>query len=229
MATSGTYAFNPSLGEMTLYAFNLCGIRNTALTQEHMESARMASNMLLGRWSSQGVNLWTVDLQTINLVAGTSTYSVPSNTIVMLDAYVVDSGGSTAIDRLILPISRTEYASYPNKTQQGFPTTFWFNRLLSPEVTLWPVPDGTQSQFKYYRVRQIQDSNFTGAEQVEIPYYFLECFTFGLAERLAMIWAPEKVQILKPLADESYQIAASQNVETAQQYISPVISSYYQA
>lgn len=44
-----------------------------------------------------------------------------------------------------------------------------------------------------------------------------------------MIWAPEKVQLLKPLADESYQIAASQNVETAQQYISPVISGYYQA
>jgi hypothetical protein len=78
MATSGTYAFNPSLGEMTLYAFNLCGIRNTALTQEHMESARMASNMLLGRWSSQGVNLWCVDLQTINLTAGVATYSVPS-------------------------------------------------------------------------------------------------------------------------------------------------------
>ena len=225
MATSGTYAFNPSLGEMTLYAFNLCGIRNTALTQEHMESARMASNMLLGRWSSMGVNLWTVDLQTINLTAGVSTYSVPANTIVMVDSSV----SSSNVDRLILPISRTEYASYPNKTQQGFPTTFWFNRLLSPEVTLWPVPDGTQPQFKYYRVRQIQDVDFTNAQQTEMPYYFFEAFTFGLAERLAMIWSPEKIQILKPLADESYQIAASQNVETAQQYISPTISSYYQA
>jgi hypothetical protein len=230
MSTSGTYAFNPSLGEMTLYAFNLCGIRNTALTQEHMESARMASNMLLGRWSSQGVNLWCVDLQTINLTAGVATYSVPANTIVMLDAYMVDSSVSSSnVDRLILPISRTEYASYPNKEQQGFPTTFWFNRLLSPEVTLWPVPDGSQPQFKYYRVRQIQDSEFINAQQTEIPYYFLEAFTFGLAERLAMMWAPDKIQILKPLADESYQIAASQNIETAQQYISPTISSYYQA
>ena len=25
MTTSGTYNFNPSLGEITLYAFNLCG------------------------------------------------------------------------------------------------------------------------------------------------------------------------------------------------------------
>ena len=51
MSTSGTYSFNPSLGEMTLYALNLCGVRGTAILQEHMESARIAANMLLGRWS----------------------------------------------------------------------------------------------------------------------------------------------------------------------------------
>lgn len=227
MSTSGTYNYNPSLGEITLYAFNLCGVRNTALLQEHMESARMSANMLLGRWSSQGVNLWCVDLETIPLVQGTATYSVPSNTIVMLDAYVVQNLGGAAINRLILPISRSEYASYPNPQQQGFPTTYWFDRLLSPTVTLWPVPDGTQSSFDYYRVRQIQDSNFTNGQQVEIPYYFLEAFAYGLAQRLAMIWAPDKVAMLKPLADESYDIASRQNIETAQQYISPTVSSYF--
>ena len=57
MSTSGTYSFNPSLGELTLYAYNLIGVRNTAVLQEHMEAARMASNMMLSRWSNQGVNL----------------------------------------------------------------------------------------------------------------------------------------------------------------------------
>ena len=67
--------------------------------------------------------------------------------------------------RIILPISRSEYANYPNKSQQGFTTTFWFDRLLSPTITLWPVPDGTSAQYlKYYRVRQIQDSNFTSGQ-----------------------------------------------------------------
>jgi len=227
MTTSSTYTFNPSLGEATLYAFNLCGIRNTALQQEHMESARMAANMMLGRWSSQGVNLWTVDLQTISLVQGTATYSVPSNTIVMLDAYITMNSGGAAINRLVMPISRSEYAAYPNPSQQGFPTTYWFDRLISPTVTLWPVPDGNESTFNYYRVRQIQDAEFSSGQTVEIPYYFLEAFVFGLAQRLSMIWAPDKVQILKPMADESYAIAAAQNIETAQQYISPTISSYF--
>jgi hypothetical protein len=229
MATSGTYTFNPSLGELTLYAYNLIGVRNTAVLQEHMEAARMASNMMLSRWANQGVNLWAVDLVTVPLVEGQATYSVDANTVVILDAYMtIDNGQSQPIDRIILPISRTEYASYPNKEQQGFTTTFWFDRLLSPNVTLWPVPDGTSAQYlKYYRVRQLQDSELQNGQQVEIPYLWLEAFAYGLAQRLAMVWAPDKAMMLKPMADEAYQIAASQNVETAQQYISPVISGYF--
>jgi hypothetical protein len=228
MATSGTYTYNPGLGEITLYAYNLIGVRNTAVLQEHMEAARMASNMMLSRWSNQGVNLWAVDLQTVSIVAGTTTYSVPSDTVVILDAYMrIDDGVNDPIDRLILPVSRSEYASYPNKEQQGFTTTYWFDRLLSPTVTLWPVPDGSAQYLKYYRVRRIQDSNLQGGEQVEIPYLWLEAFAYGLAQRLAMIWAPDKVALLKPMADEAYMIAAEQNVETAQQYISPTLSGYW--
>lgn len=223
MTTSGTYTFNPALGEITLYAFDLIGIRPTALLQEHMQSARMATNMMLGRWSSQGVNLWAVDLVTTPLVQGQATYAVDANTIVMLDSYIVVNG----IDRIITPVSRTEYASYPNKDTQGMPTVAWFDRLLSPTITLWPVPDGNQTSLKYYRVRQIQDANFTSGQNVEIPYYFLEAFAQGLAYRLAMIWAPEKAQLLKMVADESYQIAASQNVETANFMISPSLGSYW--
>ena len=229
MTTSGTYAFNPSLGEMTLYAYNLIGVRNTAVLQEHMEAARMATNMMLSRWANQGVNLWCVDLITTPLVTGQSTYAVDPNTVVMLDAYVQSDDSGANIDRIILPISRTEYASYPNKEQQGFPTVFWFDRLLSPTVTLWPVPntDNGPQSLKYYRVRQIQDANLQNGQQVEIPYMWLEAFAYGLAQRLATIWSPDKVAIMKPMADESYAIAAAQNIETAQQYISPMLSGYF--
>ena len=147
MATSGTYDYSPSLGELTLYAFNLCGIRNTALLQEHMEAARTATNLMCARWSNQGVNLWTVDLVTVPLVQGQSTYTVDDTTVMILDAYITIAQGVSNTDRIILPISRTEYASYPNKQQQGFPTTYWFDRLMSPAsnnqtINLWPVPDG---------------------------------------------------------------------------------------
>lgn len=225
MSTSGTYTFNPSLGELTIYAYQLIGVRPTALLQEHLDVARTATNMMFTRWSNQGVNLWQVDLITVPLIQGQATYSVDANTVTMLDAYI--EYGSPPIDRIILPVSRTEYASYPNKTQQGFPTIFWFDRLLSPTVTLWPVPDGNETSLKYYRVIRIQDANMNGTEQVDIPPIWLEAMAYGLAERLAMIWSPDKVQIMKPMADEAYNIAANQNVETANQYISPQISGYF--
>ena len=91
------------------------------------------------------------------------------------------------------------------------------------------MPDGNEVSLSYYRVRQVQDSDLANGQTIEIPAYFLEAFAYGLAHRLATIWAPDKVQMLKPMADEAYAIAASQNIETANTYISPMISSYWRA
>lgn len=225
MATSNSYAFNPSLGEITIYAYQLIGVRPTALLTEHMDAARTATNMMFAGWSNNGTNLWQVQLVTVPLSQGQSTYSVPTNAVVMLDAYI--EYGSPAIDRVILPISRTEYSALPNKQQQGFPTVFWMNRTLNPSVTLWPVPTGAETSLKYYYLVQIQDANLSGTEQMDIPQIWLEAVAFGLAFRLAVIWAPEKAVAIKALADESYEKAAATNVETASQYISPQIASYF--
>jgi hypothetical protein len=227
LSTSESYEFAPSMGEAVLYSYGLCGIRPTELVQQHFMTARMATNMMMGRWSADGVNLWQVDLQCVPLVQGCATYQVPSNTIVMLDTYIGINNGSAEIDRIILPVSRTEYASYPNKSQQGFPTVYWFDRLLSPTVTLWPVPDGTQNVLKYYRLRQTQDSNLQNGLNVEIPYYFLEAYTFGLAYRLALTYAQDRVPMLKPLADEAWGIASKQNTENSMVFISPMVSGYF--
>jgi|ERR1700740_837635 len=228
MTTSGTYNFSPGLGELTLYAFNVAGVRSPSITQAHMESARMASNLILGRWSSKGVNLWQVDLQTVGLVQGQASYSVPANTIAILDAYITQTQGSSSTNRVILPVSRSEYASYSNPTQQGGITTFWFDRLLSPTLTTYQVCDGTVSQLSYYRLRQAQDANFTGGQTVEIPVYWLEAFADALAYRMAKIWNPEKAPGLKIDAAESYLDAIDQNTEQANVYISPQLGSYFQ-
>jgi hypothetical protein len=226
MTTSGTYNFAPGLGELVIYSYQNIGVRPTALLQEHMDSARMATNMMLARWANQGVNLWCVDLVTTPLVTGQTTYPVEGTTVMILDAYIEDEN---YIDRIIMPVSRTEYSSYPNKTQEGFPTVFWFDRLISPTVTIWPVPnvDNAPKTLKYYRVRQIQDSNLQSSQNVEIPYMWLEAFADGLAYRLARIWNPQIAVALKAQADESYAIAAAQNVEQAATYISPMLSGYW--
>lgn len=226
MSTSGSYNFAPSLGELVLYAFNMAGVRPSAILQEHMESARIASNLILGRWSAaQGVNLWQVDLQTVPLIAGQATYAVPTNTIAMLDAYITQAG----TNRTITPISRSEYATYSNPTQQGSPTVFWFDRLLAPAVTLYQTPDGQATSLSYYRVRQAQDANFTSGQNVEIPVYYLEAYADALAYRMAKIWNPEAAGLLKADAEESYGIASDQNIERSAIYVTPSLSSYWRS
>jgi hypothetical protein len=224
MTTSGTYDFNPSLGEITIYAYMNIGIRPTSIVQEHMESARMATNMMLSRWANQGVNLWAVDLVEVPLVQGQAVYTVDPTTVMILDAYIRTDG----VDRPIMPISRTEYASYSVKDQQGFPTVFWFDRLTSPNLTLWQVPAATnQYTLRYYRVRRLQDADLANGQNVEIPYLWMEAFADGLTYRLARIWNPQIAVALKAQADESYSIAAAQNVENVSTYISPMIGGYY--
>ena len=229
MTSSGTYLYAPSAGELVLYAFNLCQVRSTSLSQEHLNSARQAMNLMLSRWSNMGVNLWRVDTETITLSAGVSTYSVPADTIMILDMYARTPSGTTNTDRIMMPISRTEYASYPNKAQQGFPTVFWFDRLISPTVTIWPVPDGSgnPTTITYYRVTQIQDANLPGGETIDIPYRWLDAFANGLAYYLSRIWQPQLTPQLKAEADEAYQIAANQDTENVGVFISPQIAPYF--
>jgi hypothetical protein len=192
-----------------------------------MIDARYAANLVLVDWLNQGVDLWQVEELTVTLVQGTGVYSLPANVLNILDAYVTFGPSASPTDRTILPVSRTEYASYPQKEQQGPPTVYWMDRLLAPTVTLWPVPDGQETSVTFYVLRQAQDANLTSGQQVEAPYAWLSAFALGLAEKLALSWAPERLPVISPAAAKAYDIAARTGIETAQQYISPMLSSYF--
>lgn len=231
MATSNTYAFSPSLGEIGIQAFQIAGVRPTALTQEHMVSLRMAANLMLASWSNLP-NLWSVtpDPTSITLVANQPTYSIPANIVLILDAYIeITNSSSQPIDRIVLPVSRSEYSAYTNKLQVGQVTTYWHNRqIVAPEVNLYQCPDGVSATtFKYYGLIQLQDVATTNGQQAFVPYVFQEAFAYGLALRLAEIWNPERVAMIGPRAAQTYQTAADTNIEQAAMYISPSLSQYY--
>jgi len=223
---SGTFNFLPSTGEIGLTAFGRIGVKRTAITASHMAELRNAANFLLSEWSNQAPNLWEVGLISTPLVAGTATYNVTAQTVMILDMYI--SYGTPNIDRLIFPISRSEYAAYPDKTVQGVPTVFWFDRLISPTVTLWPVPDSAATYTaNYYSVRQTYDANLGSAESPEIPYRFLEAFTSGLAWKLAEIYAPQLEDKLFNRYSRAWGIAAAQDTENVPFYITPGIGGYF--
>lgn len=232
MTTSGTNTFNPTSGQLIPYCYGLCGIRRTAILQEHMTDARMALNLLLSTWGNDTPNLWTIDLVETALVQGQATYDVDTDTIMILDAYIRTGVDDSQVDRIIWPISRTEYASQPNKDFQAPPTTFWFDRTLSPTITLWQVPDADDSTdapnlLRYYRCTTIQDANPASGETLDIPPLWMDALTWGLAARLATMYAPDKAVALDAKAEAAHKAAMRQNVENVNLYIAPMISGYY--
>lgn len=229
MTTSGTTSFNPGAGELVLYAYGMCGVRRPAITQEHLVDARMAVNLMLAAWNNDTPNLWKVDLVQVPITQGTASYSVDPSTIMILDAFIRTSDNSGNVnDRIVWPLSRTEYASMPSKAQQGQPTSFWFDRLLAPTFTLWPSPDGNGPYtFCYYRVSQIYDVSLQGGQTIDIPSRWFDAFSFGLAARLAISYAPERIGMLQPMADKALINAMEQDTENVPLYISPSTNGYY--
>ena len=225
MATSGTYNFGPDIGSLALNAFARCGVRRTEILAQHMQDAYFETNLMQAAWQNDGLTLWTVDLQTINLVQGTATYSIPTNTVMILDLYITIS---TDNNRLITPFSRTDYASLANPSTQGVPTSYWFDRLAtSPTVTFWPVPDGNEISASYYRYRNIQDANIRQGGNAEIPYLWLDAYVADLAHRLSRIYAPALEQQRKQDRNDAYALATKQGTENVPLYVSPGLAGYY--
>lgn len=225
MASSGTFAFAPSNAELLLQAFARAGVRRPAVTSEHMLNARMELNLLFSEWANKQVNLFDVVLTTQALTPGTASYSVAASTVMILDAYISPSG-STTTDRIILPISRSEYASYPDKVTNGTPSVYWFNRLVSPTITLWQPPEAADT-LKYYRVTQIEDANTASGETPGVPYRWYDALVAGLAHRLARIYGPTLEAAREKDAMAAWSLAAVQDVEDVPMSVQLGFSSYY--
>lgn len=228
MATSNTYSFLPSTGELVIAAYRRIGVHRAEIVTEHLADARTEFNLMQVQWANLGPLLWTVDLQTVDIVQGQNVYAVPSDTVMMLDVYVsTPNGDGTNSDRIITPLSRTEWASMPDKSIQGSPTSFWFDRLNSPTVTLWPNPDGTNPSFSYYRFCQIQDAILTNASNPQIPYLALDAAVAGLSHRVARIYKPELAPAREQDAAKALDLMLTQLTENVDMYIQPQTSGYW--
>lgn len=132
-------------------------------------------------------------------------------------------------DTILTPLSRSEYASIPDKQDEGRPTSFWFNRVSPPAITLWLVPDdSTYYAIASYRMRQIQDANPVSGQTLDMPGRFLPAFTAELTVALAEKFRPEMVRDKTALAQTAWARAATEDREDVPLYITPSLSHLYQ-
>ena len=211
MATSGTTAFNMDFTEIAEEAWERAG--REMRSGYDLRTARRSMNLMTIEWQNRGINLWTIDEGTVSLVSGTSQYTLPAETVDLLEQVIRTGSGSTQQDLTINRISVSTYASIPNKTTTGRPIQFWIERLVdAPRINVWPVPDSNDYTFKYWRMRRIEDAG-AGVQTADMPFRFLPCLVAGLAYHIAMK-VPEladRIPMLKATYEEEFDRAASED------------------
>lgn len=221
MATSGTSTFDLDLNALVEEAFERCGAE--LRTGYDLRTARRSLNLLTIEWSNRGVNLWTIEQGSQALTADDGSYTLPADTIDLLEHVIRTGSGEDQYDITIPRISASTYAAIPNKNTTGRPTQVWINRQNTPTVNLWPVPDSSDYTFIYWRLRRIQDAGQAGTTTQDIPFRFLPAMVAGLAYHLSakIPDAVDRRQWLKMDYDEQWQLAADEDREKATLRIVP--------
>jgi len=127
--TSGAVSFNLDLTELVEEAFERAG--GELRSGYDLRTARRSLNIMFADWANRGINLWTIETGTIDLVQGQNTYPLPNDTIDLLEHVIRTGGNSTATqaDLTITRISVSTYATIPNKIQQARPIQIWIQRF----------------------------------------------------------------------------------------------------
>ena len=230
MTTSGTSGFNLDLNDIIEEAFERCGVE-VRTGYEH-RTARRSLNLLTIEWANRGINLWTIEQGSIPMVQGQIVYTLPVDTIDLLDQVIRTQTGVNQTDINISRISVSTYATIPNKNTQGRPIQVWIDRqsgateptgVAAPEIYVWPTPDQSNFYtFVYWRLRRIQDAG-TGTSTQDIPFRMLNCLVAGLAYYLSLKVpeAANRIEMLKMAYEEQWLLASSEDREKASLRLAP--------
>ena len=235
--TSGTYTFDKTfaIDEIIEEAYERIGFQTNS--GYDIKTARRSLNILFQEWSNRGLHYWEVANNSITLVQGQSEYtmfrSTSDGTSDATAVYGVDDvleaayRNSSSVDFPLTKISRSEYQSLSNKTDQGTPTQYFVQRFIDKvTITLYLTPGSTEAgnTINYYYVKRIQDvGDYTNA--TDVPYRFVPCMCAGLAYYLSQKRAPQRTQELKLLYEDELQRALAEDGSSSSSYITP--KTYY--
>lgn len=222
MTTSGAAVWNPDIQEIIEEAYEQAGLE--VRNGYDVRTARRSLNMLAVEWANKGINMWTIEEGTQVLTQGQATYTLPTDTVDLIEHVVRTTTDNQPQDINISRISVSVYATIPNKTQQGRPVQIYIQRLETPQFTVWPVPDGAYTYtLKYWRLRRIDDVGNTGQLTYDIPFRFISALISGLAYHIAMKRPEvnERVPILEARYNRLMQEAMDEDREKAPQRFVP--------
>jgi hypothetical protein len=175
--TSGAAGFNLDLTELVEEAFERAG--SELRTGYDLRTARRSLNIMFADWANRGINLWTIETGTIDLVPGQNTYPLPNDTIDLLE-HVIRTGANVAATQADLSITRisvSTYATIPNKITQARPIQIWiqrYNGQTSPVAsTLTTTITSTSTEIVLSDVTGLPAAGFIKIDNEIINYGYI--------------------------------------------------------
>ena len=206
----------PDMPEIFEEAYERAGLEMR--TGYDLKTARRSLNLLTLEWQNRGLNLFTMEAGTLAVTAGTATYTLPTDTIDIIEHQIRTGTGTNQVDTALERVSVATYAQQTNKNTQGRPTQIYVQRLpTETKVTLWPVPDSTTTYtISYFRLKGIDGlSSGVGSTITSVPPRFVPCLVAGMAYYIAMKKNPQMAANLKQEYEFQFQLAAGEDEETA--------------
>jgi len=212
----------PSIAEIFEEAYDRAGLEMRS--GYDLRSARRSLNFLLLEWQNRGLNLFMIEQGTTALTAGTAEYTMPSDTIDLIEHQLRSGSGTNQLDSTLDRISVSTYAQQSLKNTRARPTQIYVSRQSTGvTATLWPVPDSSSYTLLYYRLVGADGlANGVGTTP-DIPPRFVPCLTAGLAHQLAMKRPQSNnlVPMLKSEYEQQFRMAADEDRERASWFLVP--------
>ena len=129
MTTTGTSLFNLDFTEIAEEAWERAG--REMRSGYDLRTARRSLNLMTIEWQNRGINMWTIEPGSFNMVQGQFCYPLPVDTIDLLEQQIRTGANNyaTQSDLNINRISVSTYATIPNKITQARPIQVMVQRM----------------------------------------------------------------------------------------------------
>ena len=115
-------------------------------------------------------------------------------------------------DTVIGSISRNEYLSLPEKKLTGRPSSYYFDRKITPILNLWPAPSNLYNAIEYSYKKMMQDVGLY-TNSLDIPARFYPALTTGLSYKLSLKYNNQIADMLMGEYQENFSLATIEDIE----------------
>ena len=115
-------------------------------------------------------------------------------------------------DNVIGSISRNEYLSLPEKKLTGRPSSYYFDRKITPILNLWPAPSNLYNAIEYSYKKMMQDVGLY-TNSLDIPARFYPALTTGLSYKLSLKYNNQIADMLMAEYQENFSLATIEDSE----------------